>query len=498
MAGSNEGAGVKIALIICIMLMITFMVTTYLYFQEQDKLKLEAATANTKATDSDNLSKNYLEQIDNMKKVIGHLMSEVGNSADDQEKTHVIGAMNDDIKTYGGELAQLTYSATIVELRKQLNNVVKEREQLQKELEKERNVLLATQGQYIQQATQHDRNRTDAAKDLQTRIGDFEKRVNERDNQITQANRTVSESQLELDRQREIVVQTEKKYAGQIKDYKKVNDILRDDLDTIRNYTFEVPDGTIRWVDNSTHLAWINLGSEDSLPRQMTFSVYAKNNSGVARQDKGIKGSLEVTRILGPHLSEARILRVTDVGNPIVPEDVVYSPLWQKGRVEYFSFVGEIDFDGDGLSDRELLHDLVESAGAKIDNEVDDQGVLTGNGISLETKFLVIGKFPDPAGQPPESKEAERIGKMIKYRSEMIDQARTQAVRRINLTDFLNYVGYTPKQRLYLPGQGGSGQQLRSGATSQSVNEYVGNRDSSGTVSGVFSEKDKKGVDYTK
>jgi hypothetical protein len=471
MNNSNEGGGIKIALIICIMFMIGFMVAFYLVFKDQKQFKDEAVAAKASANDSDRAAKDALEQITILKKVIGHEMDVVGDSKDDTDKNHVVGAMNDDIKTYGGELAQTNYAATIVELRNQITNLSKERDQLKLDLQKERETLLATREQYQQQVSAHQKNRADAQADLETRITGSEKMITERDGQITRARRELSETQLELQKQQESAAITEKNLKTKEKDLIKLNDILRDDIENIKKVSFEKPDGEIRWVDNATKLAWINLGSDDNLPKQLSFSIYGPNNMGVARGQKDIKGALEVTRILGPHLAEARIVSVRDVVNPINPGDVIYTPLWQQGRIEYFSIVGMVDLDNDGLSDRQLLHDIITSAGAKIDNEVDDEGNMIGNGITVDTKFLITAAIPDPAGLPPDSKELEEVKKIIQHRSELVEQARLNAVKRINLNDFLSYIGYVPKQRLYVPGQSDNNFRLKAGQTQTKTND---------------------------
>ena len=64
----------------------------------------------------------------------------------------------------------------------------------------------------------------------------------------------------------------------------------------------------------------------------------------VVKDVKNPKAAIEVTRIVGPHLSGARILN-HDPKRPIAKGDFVYTPLWKPGRIEKYSFVGFIDFD---------------------------------------------------------------------------------------------------------------------------------------------------------
>ena len=485
----GDNTGIKVTMIIFIMLSISLGVALYLVAKDQDTFKQQALAAKQNADASDAALRNLQSQMENVKQLIGHEMETIGEDPATTDKNSVLGAMNDDIKTYGGQIAMNTYSKTIVELRNQLNNVVSERDQLLKEQENARTKLLGTQDQYQQQVTQHQRKRDETSKELVSISQKFESEVKELSNERDTINSQLSKTKTELDLEREKFVNFEKQKKEEIKGLIKINDILREDLDEIREVSFEKPDGLIRWVDNATGLCWVNLGTEDNLPKQLTFSVYPAVNRGVARGDTGIKGSIEVTRVLGPHLSEARILSLTDLDNPISPEDVVYTPLWQQGRIEKFSLVGLMDLDNDEVPDRDILHDVILSAGAVIDNEVDDDGNRTGEMITVDTKFLVIGSIPDPAGLPPESKELEKINRMIKHRTDMVNEARLSSVRVVNLNDFLSYIGYTPKQRLFIPGRDGNKYKLKAGSKSASTNEPIFNKSAAGNVSKIFTDR---------
>ena len=67
--------------------------------------------------------------------------------------------------------------------------------------------------------------------------------------------------------------------------------------------SFEVADGRISYV-NQNGTVWINLGTGDSLRRQVTFSVFDSDLHDASKSKK--KGSIEVTRVLGDHMAEAQ------------------------------------------------------------------------------------------------------------------------------------------------------------------------------------------------
>ena len=114
--------------------------------------------------------------------------------------------------------------------------------------------------------------------------------------------------------------------------------------------SFEVADGRISYV-NQNGTVWINLGTGDSLRRQVTFSVFDSDLHDASKSKK--KGSIEVTRVLGDHMAEARITS-DDPTNPILTGDKIYSQIWHRGKKLHFALTGLVDFDGDGKSDLEL------------------------------------------------------------------------------------------------------------------------------------------------
>lgn len=208
------------------------------------------------------------------------------------------------------------------------------------------------------------------------------------------------------------------------------NSELTDSISSLTNETFEVADGQVRNVHHGAKAVWINLGSKDSLRPQVTFSVYGPDANDVARQ--AAKAKIEVTRILGPGLSEARVVE-DDPKHPITPGDLIYTPLWHPGRSERFALAGFMDLDGDDLSDRQMIRDLIAAAGGIIDAEVADDGKTTGQ-MSIQTRYLILGD------------EEEKINQAM---SDMKVEARTLGVETITLAKFLDHVGWKDPKRVW-------------------------------------------------
>ena len=209
-------------------------------------------------------------------------------------------------------------------------------------------------------------------------------------------------------------------------------------------------------------------------------------NKGVARGLQDIKGAIEVTRIVGPHQAEARITKWS-IQEPMVAGDPIYTPLWRSGMTERFAIVGLIDLDNDGVSDRDVLNDLVQSAHGEITDWVDDQGQrhpANGN-ITVATKFLVIAKIPDFSTAKPN--EVEAFKRIVDLKQKMVGEAMENGVRVISMEDFLNYMGYDAGRRIYRPGKSEKWN-LRSGMEGTAARPDRNQRqESQGTTSGLFS-----------
>ncbi|TWT48812.1 hypothetical protein [Botrimarina hoheduenensis] len=222
---------------------------------------------------------------------------------------------------------------------------------------------------------------------------------------------------------------------------KRANEVLLSER-AVDNPSFEVADGRVTFVNQATGAAWINLGSADSLQRQVTFSVFESDLTDAGKADK--KGSVEVVRILGDHLAEARITS-DDPTNPVLPGDQVYSQVWQRGKQRRFALTGLIDLDGDGRSDLQQAKDLIALNGGVLDASLEDDGTVDGE-ITINTRYLVLGDYPEQA-----SKGSIRSGF-----DTMSKEAALRGVETMSLIDFMSQMGYEPTEGTFRFG-GGSG-----------------------------------------
>ncbi len=204
--------------------------------------------------------------------------------------------------------------------------------------------------------------------------------------------------------------------------------------------SFEIADGRISWINQNNGTVWINVGEADSIHRQVTFNVYDADEHDADRAIK--KGSIEVTKVMGDHMSEARITQ-DDPTNPILTGDNIYSPVWHRGKKLRFALTGIVDFNNDGNSDMQLARELIELNGGAVDAYLGDDGKVVGE-ITAHTRYLVLGDYPESAIR---ANLQEGWQAMNRTASEL-------GVETVTLDQFVNRMGYTPQDRVVRLGEG--------------------------------------------
>ena len=522
---SGKTIGFKeIGFIFTAMLMLIFGVFTYVLYDESGKIRRNLQAKTKEANDEKNLSREKDDEVNQLKSKIGYTNVATVGSATDTNRDSVLGSMSDDIKSLGGpELQRDSYAETLRAMKQKVDNLLLENRNL---TEKNRQLsvefLAAMKSHYQDVASGHDARRKSAETERDDANRTKETEIRKRDDQIVTLRGVNTNLQNSLKQSKDAHTKLKKDSDSQIGRLEDINDFLTDAVRKRERITYDRPDGLVRWVDNDSGLVWINLGRDDKLTTRTQFSIYKQSHRGVGRPSapantaddsestddaddrfspgfEDIKGSVEVTRVIGAHLAEARILKY-DIYDPIQPDDLVYTPLWAPGRPASFAFVGLVDFDNDGASNRGELHEMISGIGGHIIHEVLDDGQRVfytefprkshpfteeDTTISLQMKYLVIGKIPD-LSEAASDLEKQQFRQIITHHKKMVAEARETAVRRINLSDFLAHIGYVPRRRLFVPGLVDRPFNLKAGAVSGVVGGDVGDRSSSGTVSGLF------------
>lgn len=484
-APSNKPVGLQISLVAFVLLSIIFGVMAFSFHRSLSDAQAAAQKAKNELSNVNKARGDADADVTALKNLVGLKLTTV-SSNDPNDATSVTGASRQkmaEAKAFAGN----SLVETIDKILQAYNATEADRATVQASLAELNGKYEAQESRYRALADEHDAARKKAEADLRDITRSRDEALAAKDQEISKLRNEWNNAQAEIQNITEQREKERKRFNDEITRLEGINDKLRDELDELKQQSFEVADGVIRWVENSTGMVYINLGSADNLRPRTTFSVYAKDASGIGRGQEDIKGNIEVVRIIDAHTAAAKITD-EDLLRPMAPGDQVYSPLWNAGRVEQFSFVGLLDLDNDGRSDRDLLHQIVATAGAVIDNEVDDDGVRTpeGGSITERTKFLVLGDIPDMA-KIARAEDRERAQKIMDHLKDMRKEARLNGVRIVNLNDFLAYIGYKPKRRLFQPGQERPFN-LTAGAHSTAVNEPLmkSSRESSGQVSGAI------------
>ncbi|MEW4487483.1 hypothetical protein AB1L42_05345 [Thalassoglobus sp. JC818] len=492
---STKPTAVHFSLVFFVMTTLILFLVWYLTFKEQKTLAQKLEETQSRAQSVEQANSGLLSDIDTLRNLLGVNLEQVGSAGAGDANT-LYGSMAKSLNDLGMEQVQPNPQtpnvlATLQSMRSALNAAQTTNNEYQTGLADTESRLRQEQEAARNRAAELQNSQETSEQKLQKNITDQNELLAEKNREIQQTRNDLNAERVAKEQVSDELDRVRRELGEEISLLEKANDFLRDRLNDLENLSFDKPDGKIVRIENSTRRVWINLGSRDNLRTQVTFSVYIRDNRGVGRGRQDIKAKIEVSEVQGPHLAECRIID-EDFDRPIQEGDPIYSPLFSPGVKEYFSFVGIVDMNGDGESDRDLLHDIIENAGGGIEIEVDDLGNRNppGRKMTVKSKFLVVGEIPDPAELAGFDERRDDIQKIMDELTALEKEARQQGIRKITFGDFLNFIGYENQQRLFVRGENRPFQ-LKYGARSSSTNEELGSdRASDGSTSGRFRQQD--------
>ncbi len=414
-----------IMIVVCSILILVLAIVAYLTWSSAKQEFARAEELAAQKTQAENAARQKVQEAEQMLTMIGLDAGATFNEVQERyeaDKKQFMTTFEEGTQTYRNALDYL--STEIAKTAQQENEAKKQVKSLEQQLV----ALEAEKDSQIKEA------RDAASKAKQDLAAERERFKGERDN---------------IDRQKKQLAQTladkEAEFAQQLAAAKSAQSQAEDSLTKAERSratllaerkqetpSSEVADGQITYVNQATQTAWIDLGEADSLRRQVTFSVFDSALSDAAKAEK--KGSVEVTRLLGDHIAEAKITS-DDPRNPILAGDRIYSQVWQPGKALRFGLTGFIDIDGDGVSDLQRVKDLIALNGATLDVSLEEDGKIDGE-MTVDTRYLVLGDSPD---QPSKSQLRDGYQQMSR-------EANNLGVETISLADFLNRIGYKPAE----------------------------------------------------
>ena len=345
-------------------------------------------------------------------------------------------AFTKDMEDYGATFDEGSrfYSPLLANLSKENTDLATSEANAKAEVKDLQTKLLATEKEKDQQIAAYKKTMQTTEEDAASERNKFgEQRLAmtaERDKLADQ----VREQRVEIDKVAADMSTAQKKQTEEVTGMTRDIEILR--ANQLDPDPFAQPaDGLVSWVNQKEQKVWINLGDADQLRPQVTFSVYSGDESDALKADT--KGSIEVTKILSPHLSEARI--TNDVPTrPLMEGDKIYSQVWNRGRQVGFALAGIIDLDGDGRNDIDELKSVIALNNGKVDAEPGKEGTVEGQ-MTVDTRYLILGKFPETTvtGEDGQRKAWEQ----------MTAAADRLGIETITLDEFLTLMGWKPDRR---------------------------------------------------
>lgn len=318
------------------------------------------------------------------------------------------------VDNYAAALGRIHDSNNIMQ-----EEVVRVRAETKNELAKKEKEV-----EQIQSSLETTKNDLDSEK--QAHVADVTKLQSTLDN-IRNENKSLADN---YDQFRRGAGETEKKLTQSVKEITEQRDIAKTKLDEILKESFDLSDGRVVRVSPELGSVVLNIGADDGLRPNQTFSIYDQTSKNFEK-DKS-KAKVEITAVTGPHQSEARIT-FEDPLNPILANDQVLSPSWDPGYRVPIAVAGVFDLDFDGNDDRDRLIQDIERNGGRVVAYHDKDGKLYGQ-IDSATRYFVMGDSPSANGP-------DRNPEIIKAMRELGNQARSNSVQEIDIRKLLNWMG---------------------------------------------------------
>jgi hypothetical protein len=454
---AREGQGLQIAVIIFAMLTIILAITTFIFYSQAQTAMKEKDTAVKSQQDAQAQNNKLMYRLRAYQLVLGaegttqEIVDQAKATAggDDAEATATLDNFKKDMATHAAEAGAAANYRTLpnyfLAALARKNVSVVDANDLTRQAEQKQTSDFTAQSNRAKAAEDATATaRTDLTNE-QTKFTEERTRISgEKDTLAKTVSVNSARAKADLDKvakERDGYIAQNTQLQTSITTQKeRLEELQRGQADL-----FENPDGKITWVNQKQQLVWINVGRSDGLLRQTTFAVYDHDENGVANAES--KARLEVVRVVGDHLAEARILE-DKPSNPILPGDVIHTPSWSPGQRIHFGLAGMIDINKDGASDFDLVKNIILINGGVIDAELREDGTRTGN-LNVGTRYLVLGS-------PPDERSSERA---LSEFTALRQQATQTGTATIDVPKFLEMMGWRAEERtVELAGSSGTGE----------------------------------------
>ncbi|MDR2346196.1 MAG: hypothetical protein LBE18_09035 [Planctomycetaceae bacterium] len=439
---------------------LTVIILLIVDYNKDKKIAAELASAKSSAEEANKKSQTATEELLVVKELIDSSYGQV-------DVARIKDEHGNDMKKYVPDIADShNYRFALSKLYDELDASKKNHEETKlnyKQLEANYKNL---QKLYDTIITKHDSERTKAIADLEQQRVEFKNTLNTFSTQITNLEGEKIAIQTKADQDIKTANDTASNERKRAENAEKLCSELGSKLQQLLRPIFDRPDGVVEIVDLNTRAVVVDIGYADGVESKMTFSVYDSKIAGISYDSSlygdspvlceackrnvklhASKASIEITKILGPHKSEARII-VDQLVNPILVGDVIHSPIWDRGQKLRIAlgagmFLPEV---GNPASDPSLgslvdIKNMIIECGGTVDSYISDgrsdsntkRGEIIGlDNITADTSFIVIGT----------TKENEQENEIMIAQDTMRKKARALAVKEISLKELMLKLGW--------------------------------------------------------
>lgn len=398
---ARDDSVIRGSLITCLILLVLSLALNFLLWSWGDTQAEERANVNQRLTDVQNGLRDAEERNITLMKMLGAQQMTVdeyealaNSSSGNPEFDTLASQFYSDMKVFGQEVGM--EDRHYGKLTDYFTNIIRDRNEQYGQARDEASRIRAQADTDVATARaaqqKAETERETLAKQLDDERTGFATYRNDMLTKMEQAKDSKTNSEREL----QMLQRRAAAERGQLQDklsmMENAIEMKTQELNKLRDGRFESVQGEIRYVLRGGNIVSINLGAADALRPGVTFGVVDRDDT-TRLQDADVKASIQVTKILGPHLAEARVIAKPQVGNPIIEGDAVYSPFWAPGRTVRIALAGPIDIDGDDRPDNQALEGMILAAGA----ELADNGEESGS-IDPGVRFLVVGEAPELGG----------------------------------------------------------------------------------------------------
>ncbi|NND97553.1 MAG: hypothetical protein HKN47_09525 [Pirellulaceae bacterium] len=398
---ARDDSVIRGSLIACMILLVLSLALNYFFWRWGDVQSQQASSKQSQLDNAQNEIRTLSEQIITFKEMLGvEVMSEekfnslANSSSGDAEMDLIATNFVRDMSYFGQEAdAQTKNYPNLPEF---FVNAIRSRNEQYGQARDEATQIRSQADSDVQNARQAQKVAEDNRKAADRKLEDEQKLFTE---DRTRMNQEKEETRDSLTKTvREFTSFRKKKSDETTKLTQKADQLTntietqRQQLNRLRSDKFETTQGVVRYVMHGGNVCTINLGAADALRPGVTFGVIDADETRL--EDAKVKATLQVTKIRGQHLAEARVVARPSVESPIIEGDKIYSPFWKPGMTVKIALAGDIDIDGDGQPDNDAIRGMITAAGAEVAATIATDGSVDGN-LDASIRFLVIGESPE-------------------------------------------------------------------------------------------------------